>query len=56
VLIVWPSTSTGYSLQSTPALLPASWTLVTNTPAQVGSEYVVTNTLASSNRFYRLIK
>jgi len=56
VLIVWPSTSTGYSLQSTPALWPASWTLVTNTPAQVGSEYVVTNTLASSNRFYRLIK
>jgi hypothetical protein len=52
----WPTNSAGFTLQSTPALSPATWSVLTNTPAVSGNQFVITNSVSASNRFYRLIK
>jgi hypothetical protein len=54
VVLTWTTALTGYSLQSTPSLLPTSWTTVTNPAVAVGANYVVTNNVDESSRFYRL--
>src|SRR5204863_9106664 len=54
VVLSWSTGYTGYSLQSTPALLPASWKAVTNSVVVVGANYVVTNNTGEASRFYRL--
>jgi hypothetical protein len=53
VVVAWPYPTTGFGLQSSGALGPASWFNVTNVPAQVGSDWQVT-ILAAGNRFFRL--
>ena len=57
VLISWPATVQGYQLETTtnPAA-GSAWTTVTNTPALVGLRSVVTNSVLSGERFYRLKK
>jgi autotransporter-associated beta strand protein len=54
--LFWSSASGGYNLEATPALSPAAWSLVTNEPLIFNADYHVTNSLASTNRFYRLHK
>jgi uncharacterized repeat protein (TIGR01451 family) len=56
VLISWPASATGYSLQSTTNLAPSAWGAVTNVPVQVLDQYHVTNDLFGTSRFYRLIR
>ena len=56
VVISWTTGLTGYSLQSAPGLLSASWTAVTNPAVVVGANYVVTNNVDEASRFYRLSK
>jgi hypothetical protein len=56
VVFGWPTNSAGFTLQSTPALSPATWSVLTNTPAVSGNQFVITNSVSASNRFYRLIK
>ena len=55
VLISWPATVQGYQLETTTTLaLGNSWNVLTNTPALVGLQNVVTNSVLSGERFYRL--
>jgi pimeloyl-ACP methyl ester carboxylesterase len=54
-ILSWPTNATGYVLQTTTNLAAAnSWTAVTNTPATVNQQSVVTNQISGSARFYRL--
>jgi hypothetical protein len=55
VRISWPTSATGFVLQST-ANLPGGWTDV-NLPIVIeGADNVVTDTIGSGNKFYRLQK
>lgn len=57
LLVSWPTNATGFTLQTTTNLhSPVVWTDLTNSPAVVGVEFVMTNSIAGAARFYRLIK
>ena len=56
IVLSWTTGFTGYTLQSTPILPPASWATVTNPAVVVGTNYVVTNNVEEASRFYRLSK
>src|SRR5439155_20335292 len=51
----WPTSATGFVLQST-ASLPGGWTDVNLPVVIVGTENVVTDTIGTGNKFYRLQK
>jgi hypothetical protein len=54
-ILSWPTNATGYVLQTTTNLAAAnSWAAVTNTPATVNQQSVVTNPISGAARFYRL--
>jgi hypothetical protein len=55
VRISWPTSATSYVLQST-ANLPGGWTTVSLPIVIVGTDNVVTDTIGSGNKFYRLQK
>ncbi len=55
LLLYWPISPSGFSLQTTPTLAPAKWTYLNTAPFQIGNQYVVQITLGSSNSFYRLL-
>ena len=44
----------GYQLETSPALSPPGFTRSTVSPAVVDGQFVVTNTAAGTNRYYRL--
>lgn len=52
--LAWPTTAAGYLLDATPDFETANWNVVTNQPLVSGTNFLVTNSLAGSNRFYRL--
>ena len=52
----WPTWAGGYLLQATPSLSAVKWAGVTNEPITLAHQFNVTNTLTSTNRFYRLQK
>ena len=55
VSIHWPMSQVSYTLESTSSLAaPSSWTGVTDSPAPSGSEWVVTTSITSEPRFFRL--
>jgi hypothetical protein len=55
IILAWPSAAQNYSLQTTTNLAdPNSWTTLTNVPAIVSFQCVVTNQISSAGRFYRL--
>lgn len=55
VLISWPATVQDYQLETTASLAAGPlWVAVTNPPALVGLQNVVTNSASSSAIFYRL--
>ena len=57
VVLTWPLSATGYVLQSANQLAPPiGWTTVTNEPVIVNFQYMVTNQISGSSRFYRLAK
>jgi hypothetical protein len=53
VVLSWPATATGFALQeaSSPG---GTWTNVVATPVTVGSNLVVTSSLATNSQFFRL--
>ena len=54
IMLFWPTSATGFALQCATNLVhPASWQWVTNVPAVVDDNWVVTNN-AASQQFYRL--
>jgi hypothetical protein len=57
VVLSWPKSVLGFQLQQTGAL-PSSnqWQTLAGVPAVVGDQQVVTNAVASSNVFFRLLK
>jgi DNA-binding beta-propeller fold protein YncE len=54
VVLSWPVAAGNFGLQSTVSLGSPSWSAVTNIPATVGTNYVVTNAAAGSAKFYEL--
>jgi hypothetical protein len=52
----WPNSVGGYSLESTPSIHGATWTIVTNEPLIDGSSYNITNDTTAPSKFYRLRK
>jgi hypothetical protein len=57
VVIAWPVTATGWQLQAASSLSSATqWTALTNTPAALNYQFVVTNSITSQGMFYRLSK
>ena len=55
-ILAWPDPSTGFTLQSTPAIAPANWTDVAQPAVVVGNEKTVTVPATGPYRFYRLFK
>lgn len=54
-VVSWPASTTGWSLETAPALgLPGGWSTVTTPPSLVNSEYTVTNAISAGAQFYRL--
>ena len=57
IILTWPTNEVGYSLQSSLDLnSPTNWIDSTNLPAEVGGQFVVTNSISGSARFFRLKK
>jgi hypothetical protein len=55
VILSWSTNAVGFNLYSTPAVSSAStWTAVSAPFGVVGTNYVVTNSAAGGNQFYRL--
>jgi hypothetical protein len=52
-VVSWPTNNVGWTLQSTSALSPASWSNVGGAPGTVGGNFVVTNAMSAA-AFYRL--
>jgi hypothetical protein len=56
VLLSWPSSYSGFTLQASPSVAPPiTWTNV-STGTVVNGQYVVTNTTSAATLFYRLIQ
>jgi hypothetical protein len=54
-ILSWPTNAPGYVLETTTNLAATnSWTTVTNTPATLNQQSVVTNQISGAARFYRL--
>ena len=55
VVLSWSTNAQSFFLQSKADLSPGSvWTDVTNTPARVGNQWMVTNSISAAAKFYRL--
>src|SRR5262249_8711636 len=54
--LFWSSSAGGYNLEAAPSLTSPIWIAVTNEPIVFNADYHITNSLSSSNRFYRLRK
>jgi fibronectin-binding autotransporter adhesin len=56
VMLLWPTNSPGFTLQSTTNVSGGTWQPVLPQPATNGANYVVTNPVATGPLFFRLIK
>ena len=57
LILSWPTSAAGFTLQSTLALTPpVTWIDSINAPAVLGAQFTVTNTFSGSARIYRLRK
>jgi hypothetical protein len=56
VVLSWTTNASGFNLYSTPSVSASSntWTAVSGTPAIIGANYVVSNSVSGGSRFYRL--
>lgn len=54
VIVAWPTSATGFTLQSCDNLTTTNWQNVLTAPAVVGSENFVTNASPTGNAFFRL--
>src|SRR5579859_1681510 len=53
-VLSWPSTLNGYVLESATNLAPPAWRTITNAPALVAGNSVLTNSAGGPSRFFRL--
>lgn len=56
LVLSWPTNDPAYTLQSTTDLAANNWASVSSPPVIVGSNFVVSNTPAGPQKFYRLIR
>jgi uncharacterized repeat protein (TIGR03803 family) len=56
VILTWPATATGFTLQSTTNLFPAAWSGVSPAPVIYNGQYTVTNPISGAPRFYELVQ
>ncbi len=54
VAVSWSTAAAGYQLETSPGLSPPGFARSTVSPAVVEGRFVVTNTAAGTNRYYRL--
>ena len=54
VIVAWPTSATGFTLQSCDNLTTTNWANVGTTPTVVGSENFVTNASPTGHAFFRL--
>jgi hypothetical protein len=54
VVLTWTNTATGFTLQYTTNLSPATWGTNLPTPVVVNGQNTVTNAISGTHRFYRL--
>lgn len=52
--LTWPGNAAGYVVESTPSLSAPAWQTVTNAPAILNDNYVLTNNWNDQTRFFRL--
>jgi hypothetical protein len=56
VIVSWPSTATGFNLQTNATLATPSWGASTVTPSDDGSNKFIIVNPPPGNRFFRLVK
>ncbi|MGC9942537.1 MAG: LamG-like jellyroll fold domain-containing protein [Verrucomicrobiota bacterium] len=54
LIISWPQSATGYTLQSRSSLTSGTWTNVSGTPSVVGNNYQLSVPISGASQFYRL--
>ena len=54
VRLAWPTSAAGHVLEATPGFETTNWSAVSNAPIVSGTNFLVTNSLTASNRYYRL--
>ena len=54
VLVEWPTNATGYTLEFSTNLASSVWSTTLPTPVVVNTNYVVTNGISGTSRFFRL--
>jgi uncharacterized repeat protein (TIGR03803 family) len=54
VILTWPLSASGFTLESTTNLAPATWSSVTPGPVVINGRNTVTNPISGRWRFYRL--
>ena len=56
-VLSWPASDTGFFVQSTTSpQLYGGWTTLTNLPAVIGTNNIMSNYLGTSNYYFRLIR
>jgi len=55
VILAWPTNDTVFALEFTTNLVPAAWITNSTVPVVNGGQDVVTNAIAGTQKFYRLI-
>jgi hypothetical protein len=56
VRLSWPASATGFRLEESPSVGPATWTTVASAPAVEGNDNVFRITPGAGARFYRLVR
>src|SRR5262249_40670958 len=56
MILTWPTNTVGFLLQSATNLGSSAWTLVSPPPLVINGQNTVTNTVSSSQVFYRLVQ
>jgi len=54
IVLLWGTNLTGFTLEASTNLNASVWSVASPAPAVRGTNYVVTNTVSGSQRFYRL--
>jgi hypothetical protein len=54
IILTWPTNATGFALESTTNLSPATWSQVAATPVVVGGQNIVMDSIADKQMYYRL--
>jgi hypothetical protein len=52
----WPAVYTNFVLQTASSLPSTNWITVTNSPVIISNMFVLTNSTADGNEFFRLVK